>query len=101
MVGRLTLLAAKLRGVHRLTEHLDREATCLLQIAILLVVLLEETLRGSIVCSDTGRLPAAVVAARVALVKLELSLGVPSCIDERHTEGPETTMLGVALLQVA
>jgi hypothetical protein len=35
------------------------------------------------------------------VIELELSAGVPTRIDERHTERSETTVLSVALLEIA
>jgi hypothetical protein len=96
-----TLLAAELGGVHGLAEHLDCEPTRLFQVALLLVVLLQQALGRGIVCTDACRLPAAVVATGVALVELELSLGVPSGVDEGHAKGPQTAVLRISLLEIA
>lgn len=96
-----TLLAAQLGRVHGLAEHLDGQAAGLLQVALLLVVLLEQALGAGVVGADAGGLPAAVVAGRVALVQLELALRVVAGVDEGHAEGTQTTVLRVALLQIA
>ena len=48
----LDLLAAQLRAVHRLTQHLHRELTRLFQIAVLVVVLLQQALCGGVVRAD-------------------------------------------------
>lgn len=96
-----TLLTAQLGGIHSLAKHLDGHPTCLLQTAVLLVVLLEQALGTRIVGADTGGLPTAIVARGVAEVELELALGVPAGVDERYSEGPETSVLGVALLEIA
>ena len=98
---KLNLLAAQLRRVHRLAQHLHRQPTRLLQVALLLVVLLEQRLGAGVVGADAGRLPAAVVAARVALVQLELALVVVAGVDEGDAEGAEAAVLRVALLEVA
>jgi hypothetical protein len=62
--------------------------------------LLEQALGAGIVGPHARRLPAAVVARWVAEVELELTLGIPTGIDEGDAERPQTTMLGIALLQV-
>lgn len=98
---RRTLLAAQLGRVHGLAEHLDGQTTSLLQIALLLVILLEQALGAGVVGADAGGLPAAVVAGRVALVQLELTLGVVAGVDEGDTERTQTTVLSVTLLQIA
>ena len=54
ILGELTFLTAELCGVHRLTEHLDGHAAGFLQGAVLLIVLLQETLRAGIVGGDIG-----------------------------------------------
>ena len=97
----LDLLRRKLCGIHRLAQHLDRQLARLLQVAVLVVVLFQQTLRRSVVGAHACSLPAAVVAGGVGLVELELPLVVPAGIDERNTEGSETTVLRVALLQIA
>jgi hypothetical protein len=96
-----TLLAAELGRIHGLAEHLDCKPTRLLEVALLLVVLLQQALGRGVVCTDTRRLPAAVVATRVALVELELALGVPARVDEGHSKRPETSVLRVSLLEIA
>lgn len=79
---KLTLLTAELRRIHSLAQDLHRHGAGLLQSLVLLVVLLEETLRAGIVRTDTCCLPSAVISTRVALVQLELTKVVPSSIDE-------------------
>lgn len=96
-----TLLTTQLGRVHRLAEHLDRNPARLVQSTVLLVVLLQQTRRTRVVGTDTRGLPAAVVARRVGLVELELALGVPAGVDEGDSERAQTTVLCVALLQVA
>jgi hypothetical protein len=96
-----TLLAAELGRVHGLAEHLDCKPTGLLEVALLLVVLLQQALRRGVVCPDTSCLPATIVATGVALVELELALGVPARVDEGHTKRPETSVLRVSLLEIA
>jgi hypothetical protein len=97
----LDLLRRKLCGIHRLAQHLDRQLARLLKVAVLVVVLLQQTLRRSVVGAHARRLPAAVVSGRVGLVELELPLVVPAGVDEGNTERSETTVLRVALLQIA
>lgn len=97
---KLTLLTAQLCGVHSLAQHLDSHSTGLLQIAILLVILLEETLRTCVVCSNARRFPASVISTGVALVQLELTEVVVSGVDEGDTERTETSVLGISLLQI-
>src|SRR5271163_2679876 len=93
-----TFLTAQLRRVHGLTQYLDCHTASFLQVALLLVVLLEQTLRTRIVCTNTGCLPSTVVSAWIALIQLKLSLRIPSGIDERDTERPKPSVLRVALL---
>jgi hypothetical protein len=97
----LDLLRRKLCRIHRLAQHLDRQLARLLEVAVFVVVLLQQTLRRSVVGAHACRLPATVVSGRVGLVELELPLVVPTSVDERDTEGSETTVLRVALLQIA
>lgn len=96
-----TLLTAELRRIHSLAQHLHCQGACFLQIAVLLVILLQQTLGTGIVCSHARSLPSAIVTAGVALVQLELPVRVIPRIDERHTEWSKTTVLGVSLLQIA
>jgi len=96
-----TLFTAELGRVHSLAEHLDSKGASLLERAIFLVILLQQALSASVVRSGACRLPTTVVSRRVAVVELELSAGVPTRIDERYTERSETTVLGVALLEIA
>src|SRR4051812_35385532 len=96
----ITLLAAQLRRVHSFAKNLHRQLTSLLQITILLIILFQQALRTRIIRANARRFPAAVVAARVALVQLELSLRVVAGIDEGDTERPQTTVLRVPLLQI-
>lgn len=97
----LTLLAAQLCRVHRLAQDLDRHVACLIETAILLVILLQQALCACIVGTSAGRLPSTVVSGRVAEVELELPSGIPTSVDEGDTEGSQTTVLCVSLLQVA
>lgn len=96
-----TLLAAELGGVHGLAENLDGKPTGLLQVALLLVVLLQQALGRSVVGTHARCLPATVVATGVALVQLELALWVPAGVDERNAERSQTTVLRVTLLEIA
>ena len=95
-----TLLAAEVCGVHSLAQDLDSQTAGLSQRALISVILLEQTLSTGIVGTDTGSLPAAVVATGIALVELELALVVVTSVDERNTEGTKTTVLSVTLLQI-
>lgn len=96
----LTLLTGQLRRIHRLAENLDSQTTCLLQITLLLVVLLQQTLGTRIICSNAGCFPSTVVTARITLVQLKLTLRVVASIDERDTERPKTTVLRITLLEI-
>ena len=98
---KLTLLAIQLCRVHRLAQHLDRQPTRLLEIAILLVVLLQQTLRRRVIRPYACRPPSAVVPTRIAVVELKLPLRVVAGVDERDAKGPQATVLRVSLLQVA
>lgn len=69
-----------LGGAACLDDQLDGR----LQGDIVLVVLLQQVGRALVPCADGGRLPAAVVAAGVALVQLELPLLVPA---DRECDG--------------
>lgn len=80
--GRRTFLAAQLCRVHGLAEYLDRHAACLLQRAVLLVILLQKTLCARIVGTRAGCLPATIVSGGVAEIELELPPGIPASIDE-------------------
>lgn len=97
----LTLLAAQLCGVHRLAQDLDRHVTCLIEGAVLLVILLQQALCACIVGTSARSLPSTVVSGRVAEVELELPSGIPAGVDEGHTKGSQTTVLCVSLLEVA
>jgi len=77
-----TLLAAKVCGIHSLAQDLDGQTAGFSQRALVIVVLLEQTLSAGIVGTDTGGLPTAVVATGVALVKLELALVIVTSVDE-------------------
>jgi hypothetical protein len=94
MQTKRTLLTAEVCRIHSLAQDLDSQTAGLSQRALIGVVLLEQTL-------SAGGLPTAVVATGVALVELELALVVVTGVDERDTEGTETTVLSVALLQIA
>lgn len=100
MTVELTLLAAQLCGVHSLAQHLDSHSTRLLQIAVLLVILLEETLRTCVVCANARRFPASVISTGVTLVQLELTEMVIPSVDEGDTKRTETSVLGISLLQI-
>jgi len=54
-----------------------------------------------VVGTNARRLPGSVVSRRVRLVQLESIVSVPPCIDEGDSEGPEASVLSVALLQIA
>lgn len=97
---KLTLLTAQLCGVHSLAQHLNRHSTSLLEIAVLLVILLEETLRTRVVCANARRFPASVISTGVALVQLELTEVVVPGVDEGDAERTETSVLGISLLQI-
>jgi hypothetical protein len=101
MQTKRTLLTAEVCRIHSLAQDLDSQTAGLSQRALIGVVLLEQTLSAGIVGTNTGGLPTAVVATGVALVELELALVVVTGVDERDTEGTETTVLSVALLQIA
>lgn len=58
----LTLFTAQLCRVHRLAQHLDGHGASLLQSAVFLIILLQQTLGTGIVGASTGGLPAAVVS---------------------------------------
>lgn len=60
-----TLLAAQLCRIHSLAKHLDSQTASLLQVALFVVILLQQTLGACVVCTDTGGLPATVVATGV------------------------------------
>lgn len=96
-----TLLTAEVCRIHGLAQDLDGQTASLSQRALVVVVLLEQTLGTGVVGADAGGLPAAVVATGVALVELELTLVVVSGVDERDTKGTETTVLSVTLLEIA
>ena len=57
---------------------LDDQAGSFLEGNVISVVLLEQVLRALLVCPDGRGFPAAVVAARVALVQLEPPVLVPA-----------------------
>lgn len=99
--GELDLLAGQLRAIHCFRQHLDSQLARLIEGAVLVVVLLEQRLCTCTIRPDTGGLPAGVVAAGVRLVELEVALVVPAGIDEGNTKGAQTTMLRVALLEIA
>ena len=63
--------------------------------------MLQQALCRCIVRTDASRLPTAVVTTGIALVQLELALGIPTSVDEGDTKRPETAVLRVALLEVA
>ena len=98
---KLNLLTRQLGAIHRLTQHLDRQLTRLLQTALLVVVLLQQTLRAGVVRADARGFPAAVVSGGVGLVELEVALVVPAGVEEGDAERTQATVLGVALLEVA
>lgn len=100
MENLLTLLTGQFRRVHRLAQHFDRHTTCLLQVALFLVVLLQQALRACIVCAHARSLPSAVIPTWITLVKLELSLWVVASIYEGNAKRSETTVLRVALFQI-
>lgn len=97
---KLTLLTAQLCGVHSLAQNFDCHSTSFLQIAVLLVILLEKTLSACIVCTNARRFPASVISTGVALVQLELTEVVVTGVDEGDTERTETSVLGISLLQI-
>lgn len=97
---KLTLLTAQLCGIHSLAQYLDGHSTSLLQIAVLLVILLEETLRACVVCANARRFPASIITTGVALVQLELTEVVVPGVDEGDTKWAETSVLGISLLQI-
>jgi len=97
----LTLVTAQLRRVHGFAQHFDSQVARLLERAVLLVVLLEQALGARVVGARTSRLPPAIVSRGVAQIQLELTLRVPTGVDERDAKGPQTTVLCVALLQIA
>lgn len=64
----LTFLAAQLCRIHRLAQYFHSQTACLLEIAIIFVVLFQKTLRTCIIRSYARCLPASVVATWVALI---------------------------------
>jgi len=57
----ITLLAPQSRAVHRLAHRPEHKPDRILELDIVLVLLLEQTLRRAVVRADAGRLPARVV----------------------------------------
>lgn len=54
-----------------------------------------------VVIADASGLPAAVVAARIALIQLIAELFVPAHVENRHAKGTFATELRVGLFDVA
>ena len=86
-MGDYTFLATQLCRIHGLAQNLDRHSASLLQITIFLVILLQQTLRTGVICTNTRSLPSAIIATGIALVELELSLWIIAGIDEGDTKG--------------
>lgn len=97
----LTFLAPQRRTIHRLAHRPHNKPNCLLHRDIVLILLLQQTLRGPVIRAHTRRLPSAVVPARIGVVQLELVMRVPAGVENRDAEGTETTILGVSLFEIA
>lgn len=96
----LDLLATQFGTIHGLTQHLDSQLARLLERTILIVILLEEALGGSVVGTDRRGFPTAIVTTGVGLVELEVAVGIPAGVDEGDAEGPQAAVLCVTLLEV-
>ncbi len=63
-----TLFRAEDGAVHGFAHYLNCKRNGSIDINVILVVLLQKTLRGSVVRADTCRLPTAVVPRRIGVV---------------------------------
>ena len=96
-----TNLTVERCGVNSFGENLNDELLGVLECHAIGVVTLEDGFSGLLSSADREGLPAAIVAAWVRCVKLESEMLVPPRVDEGDAEGTLTTILGVALLQIA
>ena len=88
--------------VERLAEDLDGKSERVGQLRLANLVLLLEHRDGAlIVVADASRLPAAIVARRIALIELEAELLIPAHVQDGDAERSLAAVLCVGLLDVA